>query len=361
MNFILKDSKGFPYVPCKCKCENPTIEAIAKEIFNDVAAALSKLDNLLCAAILSSYMAILEGEIDAIGGADIEGARAVIQGAKTFAKNGMTAASFFSDWIEPTCGVPDFNFDLASMFTTLIAGPDSMGKSVGCKIPKLYLPRSSIIELPESGWPMITADAFRPLVKADEVIALLRHLPYIRSYEKPDVVPEAHCVDYTNQGMLEQLKGLEADDLWTIKIGMEGVFTYEDTPAQVVECPDEVKLNLSREAITARAEDYEPPEEEAWRSNNPAWAVDDFYELLKDLYRSLTFIPSNSDHVLDSFAGYLEEFDSAYPMSRRIFRAHGWPDLDAYKKEECLEGVQKALRKNYSDFTLPCWSYHSYH
>ncbi|KAI1840734.1 hypothetical protein JX266_013079 [Neoarthrinium moseri] len=133
----LKDEEGYIYVPCKCKCNDPTIEGLTENIFDIVAEGLSKLDNILCAAMLSALQAIVEVGIFAIpGGAELQGARALVQGAKTFTENGLEASSFFGNWIGDACGVPDYSFDLMTMFTTLVAGPDSIGTSVGCKIPK---------------------------------------------------------------------------------------------------------------------------------------------------------------------------------------------------------------------------------
>jgi len=45
----------------------------------------------------------------------------------------------------------------------------------------MYLRESDVIEPPEGGWPNITTDSLQDLGKTDEVISLLRHLPYIRA------------------------------------------------------------------------------------------------------------------------------------------------------------------------------------
>jgi hypothetical protein len=36
-------------------------------------------------------------------------------------------------------------------------------------------------------------------------------------------------------------------------------------------------------------------------------------------------------------------------MLQEIYREHGWPDLDRYRKRECLEAVQEALEERYPD------------
>lgn len=44
----------------------------------------------------------------------------------------------------------------------------------------MYLDPSDIEEPPEGGWPTITPSTYRLLGKSDEVISLLRRLPYLR-------------------------------------------------------------------------------------------------------------------------------------------------------------------------------------
>lgn len=83
------DDDGFPWVPAPCKCENKAVEAIANEIIDIVAEALSKLDNILCAVFLSAIKEIANiGLMFVPGGAAIKGAGKVIQYAKSAYENG---------------------------------------------------------------------------------------------------------------------------------------------------------------------------------------------------------------------------------------------------------------------------------
>ncbi len=47
-------------------------------------------------------------------------------------------------------------------------------------LAKMYLDESNILRPPEGGWPEITVDRLKGLGKTDEVVMLLRHLPYLR-------------------------------------------------------------------------------------------------------------------------------------------------------------------------------------
>lgn len=45
----------------------------------------------------------------------------------------------------------------------------------------MYLPKSFVVEPPESGWPNITTESMDGFGKTDEVVSLLRYLPYMRT------------------------------------------------------------------------------------------------------------------------------------------------------------------------------------
>ncbi|KAK1726785.1 uncharacterized protein BDZ83DRAFT_772939 [Colletotrichum acutatum] len=125
-SLIQKDADGNQWVPAKCFCDLK----VAEELLNIVVEGLAILDKIICAAMLEAFQSIIDVGINFIpGGAALNGARAAVQGAKTFAENGLEAASFFGDWVGPACGVRDWKFDL---FGALVNAPDSMGVSTGC-------------------------------------------------------------------------------------------------------------------------------------------------------------------------------------------------------------------------------------
>ncbi|KAK8057782.1 hypothetical protein PG996_011719 [Apiospora saccharicola] len=113
------DDDGFRYVPAPCKCDDKTVEVVAGEIAKLIVEALSQLDHILCAVFVSAIMEVAEiGLMFVPGGAAVMGAGKVIQYAKSAYENGMNAANFFTDWIGPACGVPDWDFSLDDMFRT---------------------------------------------------------------------------------------------------------------------------------------------------------------------------------------------------------------------------------------------------
>ncbi|KAL2020518.1 hypothetical protein VTK56DRAFT_8318 [Thermocarpiscus australiensis] len=164
-------------------------------------------------------------------------------------------------------------------------------------LAKMYLNESDILRPPEGGWPKITPDRLKGLGKTDEVVLLLRHLPYLRDF--PD-------------------NGLAIDA----------------SPSNTI------RYNPTRKPILDDLYNYAPSEGKAeWRAN-PAWAVADFFELLKDHFRQLRTVPVSPSTVYDLENFHLHpKVAGAMPLVQALYREYGWPDLDRYCKEECLQAV----------------------
>ena len=94
-----------------------------------------------------------------------------------------------------------------------------------------------------------------------------------------------------------------------------------------------------------------PQEETNWRCDAPAWTIPNFFAMLREQFERLRFIPVNSRQVIDSYSGYSDngEMES---MLQRIYQDHGWPDLEHYRNEECIQAVKLALAEHYPDFEL---------
>lgn len=146
------------------------MEEVATGIFDAVAQGLGKIDKVICAVWVETFKDILDVGINFIpGGEVLTVAGRAVQGAKTFAENGLEAADFFDNWVGDACGVPDWNFDL---WTALLGGPDSLGTSVGClrknkskckrQEPVPDPPRKSHAEKPEP-----TAKTTAPISESD--------------------------------------------------------------------------------------------------------------------------------------------------------------------------------------------------
>jgi hypothetical protein len=99
--------------------------------------------------------------------------------------------------------------------------------------------------------------------------------------------------------------------------------------------------------ISDRAQDYAPLEEIDWRQG--AWAIPDFFEMLKYHFRELNYIPMSRTEVAEAFDRATEREQrgrgTIYPILRSIFAAHGWPDSSRYRKDDCVNAVELACRE----------------
>jgi hypothetical protein len=82
------------------------------------------------------------------------------------------------------------------------------------KLP--YIEASDIVYPPATGWPNITATNFATLGKNETVIALLKHLPYLRNPGLPKgyaIAFETFAIDYSAAPFTEPLDGDAAEGL----------------------------------------------------------------------------------------------------------------------------------------------------
>lgn len=133
-SLIVKDEAGLPWVAGQCVCA-PALE-VAELILDVVVEGLAKLDEVICAVMLSTVQLFVKSALDFIPvsaplGAAVTAAR-VVEGAKTFVENGVAAASLFGDWIGPACKIPEFEFDLTRVFVNMVTSSDDLGVSKGC-------------------------------------------------------------------------------------------------------------------------------------------------------------------------------------------------------------------------------------
>ncbi|KAI4700334.1 hypothetical protein J4E81_004372 [Alternaria sp. BMP 2799] len=242
-------------------------------------------------------------------------------------------------------------------------------------LTRMYMEESVVVEPPKGGWPSVTSDSMRDVNKTDEVIALLKHLPYIlgpgSSFENPQGAPK--CVFSDWHGDSEELaQGVCTGE--TLKVCSEGASISDEVPAHVVglttggrdnpnflldtdlgviywiECPNEVMNSSSRDMIEDDPYDYALENEAEWRAESGCWAIADFFGMLKDQFLQLTFVPIGPKSVIASDAALEHKGEGLVAMVQEIYREHGWPDMVRYRKTECLAAVQAALEQHYPDW-----------
>ncbi|KAH9995141.1 hypothetical protein F4779DRAFT_631695 [Xylariaceae sp. FL0662B] len=112
-SIVYKDDDGNKFTPGTCVCDLGIANALAAVVIQ----ALSKLDEVICAAILTAFTSIIEVGIEAVPEA-IE----------------ATAAGKAVEGISTTCRISDFDFDLElpSVFDLLTEAPDEFSTSKCC-------------------------------------------------------------------------------------------------------------------------------------------------------------------------------------------------------------------------------------
>lgn len=86
-----------------------------------------------------------------------------------------------------------------------------------------------------------------------------------------------------------------------------------------------------------------------WREDGVAWRISDFFEVLRNEFRTLRAVPLSSCVVAGSdWEGQAE----LVALAAAIFREHGWPDEEKYRKEECIPAVMRAVMKEFPDLYL---------
>ncbi|KAG9699249.1 hypothetical protein KCU95_g1958, partial [Aureobasidium melanogenum] len=240
---------------------------------------------------------------------------------------------------------------------------------------KMFLPENWIPEPPTRGWPSITRQKAILLGKNDEVYELIRHLPYLP--ESTLLVARATATNWSSvfedmnidreaaTGTKIVTEGLEGPNIppsaFGLTLGGRDTFRFIlDTKFGTVhwlEGPD-IDLDATRQPIVGPSGDREPfrdctPENErGWRSQT-AWTITDFFEVLKNEFRTLRSVPVDASWVEYWFGDEdYEEFeepdegDILIRSVRDTYQEYGWPDVSVYRRDECQDEVDKLIRNS---------------
>lgn len=242
-------------------------------------------------------------------------------------------------------------------------------------LTKMYLDDATVEWPPEGGWPMITADTFRGLNKSERVISLLRKLPYLQDFngwhlERPQVAPRAvfcNWKDFAKNNehfdpeKADEMKLLTEGFVWErtspdviglLEGGRDSPLILLDTKHGIVywpECDSWIRNETRQEQVQDDSEAWDTPEEADWRGDAPAWTITDFFAMLREQFEQLGFIPVNSRMVTDSHFDYTGEGDLE-PTLQETYRNHGWPSLEQYRKEECIQALRQVVDEKCPDF-----------
>lgn len=229
-------------------------------------------------------------------------------------------------------------------------------------LKSMYLEEACVVEPPDGGWPVITPETMEPLGKSDEVVALLRELPYIRPYGI-HATPGTTWADYERA-----ISGLQAG------ASVSGILqtseeSPEDVPPEVISltmggrdndhyyldtregniywlnCPEEIRddpnSNFEQSSPWWPEDGDFPDDEDLWRcgSSTAVWIVPDFFEILKEEYRALRYVPLSQEDVVETGYPPITE------MARQIYREHGWPNMGRYDKANCMQVLLRRVHE----------------
>lgn len=80
------------------------------------------------------------------------------------------------------------------------------------------------------------------------------------------------------------------------------------------------------------------------------WRIPDFFQVLKDRFIKLHWVPSSHWQVNDTEDSEPPRNKGKIAMVQGIIREHGWPDdLDRYDRDTCLNAIRRGLKENYPD------------
>ncbi|KAG4422091.1 hypothetical protein IFR04_004718 [Cadophora malorum] len=171
--------------------------------------------------------------------------------------------------------------------------------------------------------------------ESDEVIALLRELPYIRETspvhiwnDPPHDSPSCYWADWQK---------LAAD-------GAEAVIA-EESVSEIGE-----NLRGMSEMWFVAVPDHVVVLTFGDSHNAYTFLVDTKFGVVH--YRESKWIPINPREVIDSKMIYTPSQKGMIPMLQGIFRQHGWASVECgnYRKKECSEAVKAALEKHFPTF-----------
>jgi hypothetical protein len=197
----------------------------------------------------------------------------------------------------------------------------------------------------------------------------MRH-GHLSSVDQPHCAPDATFCNWGNgfkaskpldPAAVHSLKMVTEGPWWKVATpdiiglwegGRDAPLILLDTNYGIVywpDCDEGIRHGTSQEQVEDDSEVWASKEEIDWRCDAPAWTVSDFFAMLREQFEQLHFIPVCSMRVIYSDSGYLDNCKMER-MVQGIYREHGWPDLELYRKEECMQAVEKAPEEQYPDF-----------
>ncbi|CAD0094304.1 unnamed protein product [Aureobasidium mustum] len=240
----------------------------------------------------------------------------------------------------------------------------------------MYLPEDAGEKPPVEGgyWPSITKEKVQLLGKNNEVFELMRRLSYLPdeaflvAFAKAAHWPSILEGPMSSQLELEQTRLISEGFYWQdIPSSAFSIAAYGHDNDEIIldtqfgliywlETPDWIQNDPIKEPFldTELLRMYTPNNEHDWREHT-AWAIADFFEVLKNELRLLKSVPITCTHIEGWHEPEQDFFQCKAGLEiyfvRRTYQMYGWPDLSVYDKDSCQEAVERLI-ESWQEFCL---------
>lgn len=157
-----------------------------------------------------------------------------------------------------------------------------------------YIPPSALVFPPEEGWDGVNSSELKARGKTDEVVELLRHLPYLKSTEArkrwmigPDTVEIAYCDGELYDSVLDGIQPVPGHCIWLSDLeSRDGTALLLDTHAGTI-----TEWTSLGHRIIVDYEEYEKiPLPDKWMAHATMDAIE-FFKLWKRKFERLLWMP----------------------------------------------------------------------
>ncbi|KAF2667340.1 hypothetical protein BT63DRAFT_426236 [Microthyrium microscopicum] len=196
----------------------------------------------------------------------------------------------------------------------------------------LYLEESKVVEPPPGGWPSITPQVLKGLGKCDQIITMLRHLPYICSttanhHESAQTSAECYFADWNliSQKLSEGFLSIDVVKSLTEPNIINSPYVIGLTCGARSNTTFLLDINLGRMIFY---------QHRGWVGTG----VSHFFEILKNEFMKL----NSKTKVLNGYRKDSPNALAAIEKVRGIYREHGWPKIEQFDKRKCLAAIEAA-------------------
>lgn len=192
----------------------------------------------------------------------------------------------------------------------------------------LYMPPETLKRPPLGGWPSITQERLAYLQKDDDVMEVLKHVPYIcweETYSSHQIYEKTVCLDYT--GAFFERFGVKPQNALRTEPSEEEIDSCVATLARP-DSSDGYWMFYHTARHSMQLKDYR---DEEYRE----MGVKEFFRSLKEEFRQMSVIavhPTRVYMVNRCDQDVMEDFQN-------ILKRNGWPSQE-FQRDKCIKELR---------------------